>query len=139
MDFSNHKIIFIHGLATKPPKLDLFRFWKRCLIENIGCANPEIAQTIRKEQNLFEMAYWANEIPNHIEDNPKDLEKQIDTVIRLRKEKGNQFHVPSAADKFFDFWRDKGLDAVDVIANILSVKDNVIVTSRFIVIYEFFI
>lgn len=126
MDLSGHKIIFIHGLATKPPKRDLFRFWKRCLVENIRCSESKFAEILESEPQLFEMAYWANEIPNHIEDNPEELEKPIETVIRLRKEKGDQFHVSNVKDKFFDFWLDKGLDTVDMIANILSVKDDVV-------------
>jgi len=126
MDLSKHKIIFVHGLASKPPEEHLLANWRRCLIENIRFYNPSLAADMEAQvEDLFHMAYWANVIPNHIEDDPKELKKPIADILKLRREKGDDFHVPTNRAKFNAFWKDKALDAVDLVANVLTVKDDV--------------
>ncbi len=126
MDLSKYKIIFIHGLVSKPPKEHLLFNWRRCLIENVRFYDSELGSDMETQaDDLFEMAYWANVIPNHIEDDPKELEKPLADIIKLRIKKGNDFHVPLKRIKFMEFWKDKGIDAVDLVANILTVKDDV--------------
>ena len=127
MDLSKHKIILVHGLASKPPEQDLLANWRRCLIENVRFYDPDLATDMEAQaKDLFHMAYWANVIPNHIEDDPKELKKPIANILKLREEKGDDFHVPSNRAKFTAFWKDKGLDAVDLVVNVLTVKDDVV-------------
>ncbi len=126
MDLSKHKIIFVHGLASKPPEKHLLANWRRCLVENVRFYDPSLAADMEAQaEDLFHMAYWANVIPNHIEDDPKELKKPIADILKLRREKGDDFHVPTNRAKFNAFWKDKALDAVDLVANVLTVKDDV--------------
>lgn len=126
MDLSRYKIIFIHGLASKPPEKELLALWRRCLIKNIGFYDHALAADMEAQANdLFHMAFWANVIPNHIEDNPGELDKPISDVMKVREERGNDFHVPSGMAKIKEFWKKRGLDIVDLVGNILSIKDDV--------------
>ena len=126
MDLSKYKIIFIHGLASKPPEKNLLANWRRCVIENIRFYNTDLANDMESQaKDLFHMAYWANEIPNHIEDDPKASKKPIENVIKIRKEMGDSFHVPKDEVKIKEFWKDKGIGALNLVANILGVKDDV--------------
>ena len=126
MNLSKYKIIFIHGLASKPPQEVLLDRWRRCLVENIKLYDKELAKEMESNaDDLFHMAYWANVIPDHIEDDPKATEGLVERVIELRKKEGDNFHVPLDRERFKDFWINKGLDAVNIIANVLRVKDEV--------------
>ena len=78
-----------------------------------------------RSRDLFHFAYWANVIPSHIETDAGELVEPIANILEVRKEKGDAFHVPSDSAKFKAFWVDKGLDAVDLVANVLDVKDDV--------------
>ena len=126
MDLSKYKILFIHGLSSKPPADVLLSRWRRCLVENMRFYDEELGKAMDdRADDLFEMAYWANVIPDHIEDDPSATERPLEDVIRVRRERGDKFHVPLEREKFKSFWIDKGLDAVDIVANVLSVKDDV--------------
>ena len=126
MNLSRYKILFVHGLATKPPADDLLRFWKTCLIENMRIENESLARDMEAQaDDLFQMCYWANAIPNHVEDDPKTQEKPVAEVVKMRRKMGDTFHVPKRAARFKAFWKDKGLDAVDIVSNVLRVKDDV--------------
>jgi hypothetical protein len=126
MNLSKYKIIFIHGMASKLPKQHLLANWKRCLIENIRFYEPNLAADMKAQaNNLFDMAYWANVIPSHIEDDPKELKEPIADILKLRTKRGDDFHVSNKRAKFKAFWKNKGLDVVDLVANILTVKDDV--------------
>ena len=127
MDLSQYKIIFVHGLASKPPEQHLVANWQHCLIENIGLYDTKLAANMKaKAKDLFHMAYWANVIPNHIEDDPSTLEKPLAHVIEVRKQLGDRFHVSNAKAKFKAFWKDMGLDAVNILSTALTVKDDVV-------------
>ncbi|MEM9391171.1 MAG: hypothetical protein AAGA02_11895 [Bacteroidota bacterium] len=126
IDLKNKKIILIHGLASKPPKEVLHKLWTKCLIENIRCSNSELATMLEKTPDTFESAYWANTIPHHIEDDEdyvKKLEVRVDEVIEARKE-ADDFHV-GIGEKVSDFFKDKGVDLVKILAGALTVKDDV--------------
>ena len=126
MDLSKYKIIFVHGLASKPPSKYLLDKWKRCLIENIGCYDKKLAKNMKnKSEDLFHMAYWANVIPNHIEDKPGMSKKSVNEIIKLRKRRGDKFHVSNVSAKIRNFWKRLGLDAANIVTNVLTVKDDV--------------
>ncbi len=126
MDFSNKKIILIHGLASKPPRENVHELWTKCIIENIRVLDPEIAADL-EQNDVFESAYWANKIPHHIEDDSDYVRKliiQVDKVIDERKEIKKDFHV-GKGELIGDFFKDRGLDLVKVLAGALTIKDNV--------------
>ena len=126
MDLSTYKIIFIHGLASKPPEKDLLANWRRCLIENIRFYQPNLAGDMEAQaDDLFDMAYWANVIPSHIETDPEESRDPIANVLQLRKERGDNFHVSNKRMKRERFWKDKAVEALNLVANILRVKDDV--------------
>ena len=94
MDLSKYKIIFIHGLASKPPAKDLLTNWRLCLTENVRMYNPKLAADMDTQaKDLFHMAYWANVIPNHVEEDPKKYVKPLKELLKVRKDKGDLFHV----------------------------------------------
>jgi len=119
----SQKIIFIHGLASKP-KIDvLYDNWSKCLYDNLHLYNNN--SSINTDEQCS-MVYWANEIPNHLEDTQDYANKvklQIDELISKRVSMGNDFHV-GLGDKFKNFFLDKGLDAISFLSSALTIKDN---------------
>lgn len=99
------KILFIHGLASKPKKEVLLQNWQRCLDKNLQLFDEKDISIADKS----EMVYWANDIPNHLEDDDeycKKVSAQIDKPLKERVKLGNEFHV-GLDDKFKDFFKDK--------------------------------
>lgn len=128
VDTSKLTIVFIHGLASKPPAADLHRMWKKAFIENIRIDSITLANELDANPDIFRSAYWANAIPDHIEDTAEyvtELNKAVNKVIALRRRLKNQIHitkdgwVKSKTKKF-------GLSLVDALGSALTIKDNVI-------------
>lgn len=127
IDISKKRILMIHGLASKPPKNDLHEMWQKCVIENIAVDDTELAQTLSESEGVFQSTYWANETPHHLEDDADYVEKlwpQVNKVISERKEVQNNFHV-GLGEKVGDFFKDRGIDLVKILAGALTVKDDV--------------
>lgn len=125
----NKRIIMIHGLASKPPMQDLHKLWTKCIIENIKAEDPNLLDGIKPKQldDVFRTVYWANEVPTHLEDDPdyvKSLQKSVSKVVAERKQQKGDFHV-GLGDKFKTFFKDRGLDVVDIFSTALTIKDNV--------------
>ncbi|MCZ6777906.1 MAG: hypothetical protein V3U86_02960 [Acidobacteriota bacterium] len=122
------RIIFVHGLASKPPEAKLLELWKKALIENVRTDSKTLASSLEKEPDLFRSAYWANAVPDHIEDSPgyvKKLERAVDAVIRIRRDAGKSLHISKAGwvgAKVKKF----GQGIVYSLAGALTLKDNVI-------------
>jgi hypothetical protein len=121
-------IVFVHGLASKPPAADLHRLWKKAFIDNIRIDSKSIANELEANPDIFKSAYWANAIPDHIEDTEDyvdGLNKAVNKVIGVRRREKNQLHIKSGgwaaanAKKF-------GLSIVDTLGSALTIKDNVI-------------
>jgi hypothetical protein len=128
VDTSKLTIVFVHGLASKPPAADLHRLWKKAFIENIRIDSKSLASELEQNDSIFKSAYWANAIPDHIEDTTEyvtGLNKSVNKVIAKRRKERNQLHiskggwVTAKAKKF-------GLSIVDVLGSALKIKDNVI-------------
>ena len=127
VDFSNKKIIMIHGLASKPAPEITHQLWRRTLIENIRVSHRLLARSLEAHPDIFESAYWANIVPHHIPDDAaysKLLSQQVDKVIAERGEIKDRFHVGSG-EKMSGFFKDRGLDLVKLLAGALTVKDDV--------------
>ena len=128
VDINKLTIVFIHGLASKPPAADVHRLWKKAFIENIRINSKTLANDLEANPDIFKSAYWANAIPDHIEDT-KDyvasLNKCVNKVIGVRRREKNQMHIKSGgwiaanAKKF-------GLSIVDTLGSALTIKDNII-------------
>ncbi len=117
----------IHGLASKPPKADTHRLWKKALTENIKLENPAVAEKINNATDLIQSAYWANEIPSHIEDDQvyvTGLNQKVDDVIAEREKISDEFHV-GVGDKIGTFFKKRGLDIVDLLSGALTIQDDV--------------
>ncbi len=128
--YKDKKIIMIHGLASKPPMEDTHRLWTKALIENIREENKEVAEKMERSEEIFSSAYWANAIPSHVEDDASyviALEKQVDEVIKERQELKEDFHV-GVSEKIGDFFKDRGLDMVNILTGALSIKDSLMKT-----------
>ena len=128
VDTSKLTIIFVHGLASKPPTADLHRLWMKAFIENIRIDSKTIANELEANPDIFKSAYWANAVPDHIEDTSEyvtELSKAVNKVIGIRRKLKNQMHITSdgwvkaKATKF-------GLNIVDALGSALTIKDNVI-------------
>lgn len=121
-------IVFVHGLAAKPPMTDLHRLWKKAFIENIRIDSISLAKELEANPDIFKSAYWANAIPNHIEDTAdyvSGLNKDVNKVIGIRRRLKNQMHIKK------DGWakaniKKFGLSIVDALGSALTIKDNVI-------------
>lgn len=126
-NLAKKRIIMIHGLASKPPQKNLHSFWSNCIIENIRNEDNSLAVSMAKTPKLFVSAYWANATPHHIEDDSsyvKELDVQVKNVIDKRKNIKDEFHV-GTEEKVGDFFKDKGVDLVKLLAGALTVKDEV--------------
>ncbi len=128
VDTNKLTIIFVHGLASKPPAADLHRLWKKAFIENIKIDSKTIASELETNPDIFQSAYWANAIPDHIEDTAEyvsNLNAAVNKVIGVRRRLKNQLHIKKGglvaanAKKF-------GLSIVNTLSNALTIKDNVI-------------
>ena len=96
IDTSKLTIIFVHGLASKPPGADLHRLWKKAFIKNIQIDSKTIASKLEQNDSIFQSAYWANAIPDHIEDTTeyvRQLNKDVNKVIAIRRNKKNKLHI----------------------------------------------
>jgi hypothetical protein len=128
VDINKLTIVFIHGLASKPPAADVHRLWKKAFIENIRINSKTLANDLEANPDIFKSAYWANAIPDHIEDTTDyvtGLNKAVNKVIGLRRRLRNQMHIKkgglvTATTKKF------GLSIVNALSNALTIKDNVI-------------
>lgn len=125
---SDARIIFVHGLASKPPEAKLIELWKKALVENLRVDSKTLASSLEKAPDLFRSAYWANAVPDHIEDSSvymKKLEKAVDAVIRIRRDAGKSLHISKAGwvgAKVKKF----GQGVVYSLAAALTLKDNVV-------------
>lgn len=127
IDLTNKRIIMIHGLASKPPKAILHDLWRETLIENIRVADKTLAKALGQHPEIFESAYWADEIPHHIPDDSrycKKLRVQVNKVVAERRKIKDKFHV-GIMENVSSFFKDRGLDVVKLLAGALSVKDDV--------------
>lgn len=127
IDLSKKKIIIIHGLASKPPEEDLHELWEKCLVENVRTEDKNLAKEMASSQELFDSVYWADATPHHIADDAsyvKKLKTQVEKVIEERKQVKDKFHVGSA-EKINDFFKDRGIDLVKMLAGALTIKDDV--------------
>lgn len=127
MDLSRKRIIMIHGLASKPPSQDLHELWTQCLIENIRVDDKDLAAALNKQPNVLRSAYWADATPHHLPDDAEyvqGLRKQVVKVVNERKAIKGSFHVDNR-EKIDDFFKDRGIDLVKVLAGALTVKDDV--------------
>jgi hypothetical protein len=128
VEFSNKKIIMIHGMAAKPTPEITHELWRRTLTENIRVSHRQLARSLDAHPEIFESAYWANFIPHHIPDDAaysRLLRKQVDKVIAERRETRDRFHV-GMGEKVSSFFEDRGLDLVKLLAGALAVRDDVI-------------
>lgn len=126
-DLSKKKIIMIHGLASKPPEKDIHDLWVKCLIENIRAEDKGLANEMASAQQLFDSAYWADATPHHIADDASYVKKliiQVEKVIEERRQVKAIFHV-GPGEKTKDFFKDRGLDLVNILAGALTIKDDV--------------
>ncbi len=126
---SDKEIIMIHGLASKPPERVLHELWANCVLENLKLERPDFLDGLDKRElkSVFRSAYWANAVPSHIEDGPEyiaRLNAGIGDLLEIRKKKKDGYHV-GGYDKFRVFFKNKGLDVVDILGSALSIKDKV--------------
>lgn len=120
--------IFIHGLAAKPSKSHLMDFWRRALIENIAIDDSKLADAMSTDNELFHFAYWANEIPDHLEDSSdktQAIEQAINNLIAFRRQAGNALHIDNLGWTMNQIKR-FGVNIVDVLSKAITIKDNVI-------------
>jgi lecithin:cholesterol acyltransferase len=121
-------IVFVHGLASKPPAKVLHDLWKKAFIENIRIDSKTLANELEANPGIFKSAYWANAIPDHIEDTDdyiSGLKKSVTKVIGVRKREKNKLHIDKkgwAAANTKKF----GLSIVNALGSALTIKDNVI-------------
>ena len=121
-------MIFIHGLASKPAESVMMDCWQKALIENIRVDSKSLARAMEGNADLFHSAYWANAIPDHIEDSTAYVNKLkacIDDVITMRQQNGKSLHISKVGwvkSKVQEF----GLDVVNTLAAAITIKDNVI-------------
>ena len=122
------RIIFIHGLAAKPAAPVLHRLWQTTLIENVRCDSTRLARDMNSNPALFRSAYWANAVPDHIEDTATDarrLNRAVSDTIERRCRNGKELHisrkgwVAAKAEKF-------GVGIVNALGTALTIKDDVI-------------
>ena len=126
-NFDNKRIIFIHGLASKPPADVTHDLWRRALTENIRVGNKQLAAGLDRRDDLFESAYWADAVPHHVPDDRaycKKLRVQVDKVIAERRAIRDRFHV-GPGEKAASFFKDRGLDLAKLLTSALTIKDDV--------------
>jgi hypothetical protein len=127
IDLSKKRIILIHGLAAKPPEEVWLDLCRSCLIENIRVNDPNLAQAVEANPEVIQSAYWADAVPHHIPDDEEycgKLRDAVDAVIAERKRIKDKFHV-GTGERVGAFFKNRGLDVINIFANALTIKDNV--------------
>jgi hypothetical protein len=120
--------VFVHGLSSKPPATELLGQWKRTLLANIRADDSDLATAMNGNEELFRMAYWADAVPDHVEDPPVTFaraRKAVDRVIGARRRAGGNLHIGSAGWRAAEVKR-FGPGIVDALATSLSVKPAVV-------------
>lgn len=128
MTTDDTRIIFIHGLAAKPAEERLHELWRKTLLAGVRCDRPALAATMEADGELFRSAYWANAVPDHLEEPTvyvHRLSRAVDATIATRKKSGIDLHISRSG------WakakvRKFGLSVVDALATALTIKDEVI-------------
>lgn len=126
----NTQFIFVHGLASKPSKEKLHELWSRALVANLSIDDAEVGAYLKQHPEAMVSAYWANCIPDHIEDSKayvKRVTKQVDEVIKVRKAQQNELHIGKGGilahkNKIKKF----GISLVNTLTRALTIKDNVV-------------
>jgi len=126
----NIRFLFVHGLASKPPKEKLHELWARAFIENLSIDRSEIGDYLRQHPEAMVSAYWANCIPDHIEDSAayvRAVSKRVDAVIEARKSEKNNLHFSKGGlDRNKKAVKRFGISLVNALSRALRVKDDVI-------------
>ena len=129
---NNTVIIGVHGLATKPPAKLLAYQWSRCLWENLRHFAPGALDGIDEaafRQEIFRMVYWANEIPDHLEDDEDWcflVEQNLEAYLATWRD--GPVHV--AKGGLAKLGKKLLMGTVDMLARAITIKDRV-VESRF--------
>lgn len=122
------RIILVHGLAAKPPPRRLHELWKRSLLANVAADTPDLAARLEDPSDLFRSAYWANAVPDHLENTTaavNRVEQAVERLIAVRRRVGIDLHISRAGWAKAKIKR-FGLGIVDSLATALSVKNDVI-------------
>ena len=127
LDVSKKRVIFIHGLAGKPPESVEHELWSKCLIENIRVDDPDTASALEDSPDTLRSAYWASATPHHLEDDEDYVAKlrvRVDAVIEARRQLRSGFHV-GAGEAVGAFFKERGEDLVKLLTGALTIKDDV--------------
>ena len=126
----NTQFIFVHGLASKPSEEKLHELWRRSLIANLSIDRPDAANYLNDHPESMTSAYWANCIPDHIEDSSKyvkDMSVQVDEVIKIRKKLKNELHIGKGGiSKHTSKLKKFAIGIANALGRGLTIKDNVI-------------
>jgi hypothetical protein len=90
-------IIVVHGMASKPPEKKWLGLWRDALVGNITMTDRRIGRLMADDPALFESAYWANAIPDHLPDLPASVsaeQRSLSTLMALRRKQGLAMHIP---------------------------------------------
>lgn len=121
-------ILFIHGLAAKPPEPDFLQLWSHTLVESLKLEHPEMGARLEQTADqVMRSAYWANAVPDHIEDDAdyvRAVGERVEQLLDERRAKGRDFHVGGGAH-FADFFKRQAATVLDLLVTGLSIKDDV--------------
>lgn len=90
------RIVFVHGMSSKPAEPDLRALWVRALAANLSLEAVRDADRFVNDADLFDCAYWADAVPDHLPDPPtaiKGMRRCIDKAVRVRRRHGKKLHV----------------------------------------------
>lgn len=124
----NRAIVFVHGLAAKPPEPDFLRLWSHTLIESLELEHPALAAKLAHHRaEVVRSAYWANAVPDHIEDDADYVRatgERVEQLLDERRAKGTDFHVGGGA-LVSDFFERQAATLLDFLVTGLTIKDDV--------------
>jgi hypothetical protein len=90
-------IIFVHGMASKPPEKRWLGLWRDAIVGNVTMADRTIGRCMADDPDLFASAYWADAIPNHLPDIPATVsadQRSLSVLMALRRKQGAGMHIP---------------------------------------------
>jgi len=124
------RIIGIHGLATKPPEATLKNHWGTCLWNNIRKNSPTLSSKFADETDfvnrVFKLVYWANEIPNHLEDTPDWcflIERHLQEYLGATND-DSKLHI--RRDEISKLTKSKLTDVAAFLSRALKIQDDII-------------
>jgi len=90
------RVVLVHGMASKPPENAWLDLWRRTLMGNLDTETRGLGKRLGDDEALLESAYWADAVPDHLEEPPervRGLGRSVAGLLEMRKKHRAALHI----------------------------------------------